>query len=163
MKIVCDGFEFDFTDAKKVFIFDEKTKTEPNYHGLSHAMKAVDIIVELEEKYLFIEVKDFFNPSLYDDNNHFNKLRENLKYKYRDTWLYQWAEGKTNKPIIYLCLLELKTGHTNRMTKEMRKQLPLSTCGPRWCNEISGGCSVLNLELWNKRFTAWSVSRLAPT
>lgn len=161
MKIECDGFEFNFTDAIDVFIFDEKSQTNQNYHGLSHAMKAVDMIVEFEANYLFIEVKDFFDPSFYNENDHFNHLREILKYKYRDTWLYRWAEGKTNKPIIYLCLLELEKGLITRMTKEMQKQLPLKPCGPRWCNEISNGCAVLNLELWNKRFTSWPVSRLA--
>ena len=47
MKIACDGFEFDFTDAVNVFVFDEKDKAKATYHGLSHAMKAVDLIVEL--------------------------------------------------------------------------------------------------------------------
>ena len=47
MKIEADGFAFDFTDALDGFVFDEKDKTQPHYHGLSHAMKAVDIIVEL--------------------------------------------------------------------------------------------------------------------
>jgi len=47
MSIEVDGFEFDFTDAIDVFVFDEKDKTNPMYHGLSHAMKAVDLIVEL--------------------------------------------------------------------------------------------------------------------
>ena len=159
-EIKCDGFNFTFSDAIDVFVFDEKKKSEPNYHGLSHAMKAVDLVVELEDRYLFVEVKDFHEPEQYSDNEHFNHLREVLKYKYRDTWMYRWAEGKTDKPVIYICLLELDKGLTARMTKEMRRQLPLHSCkGPRWCNEISSGCAVLNLDLWNKRFTAWPVSR----
>lgn len=160
MKIECDGFEFDFSDAKDLFIFDEKDKDRPNFHGLSHAMKSVDLIAELEEYYLFVEVKDFHDPVSYEGNEHFNHLREVLKYKYRDTWLYRWAEGKTNKPIKFLCLLELEKGLISRMTKEIRKQLPLYACGPRWRNEISNGCAVLNLEIWNRRFTAWPVMRV---
>ena len=44
MRIIADGFAFDFTDALDVFIFDEKDKTRPTYHGLP--MKAVDLIAE---------------------------------------------------------------------------------------------------------------------
>jgi len=163
MKIESGGYKFDFTDALDAFVFDETDKDKSNYHGLSHAMKAVDIIVELDEKYLFIEIKDFNDPNIYADNEPFNYLRETLKYKYRDTWLYRWAEGKINKPIVYICLLELESGLVTRMNKEMQKQLPLRACGPksRWCNEISSGCAVLSLHLWNTRFTAWPVSRLA--
>ena len=54
MRKVVDGFELDFQDAVDVFVFDEKDKSLPTYHGLSHAMKAVDLIVELETAYLFV-------------------------------------------------------------------------------------------------------------
>jgi len=57
MKIQCDGFEFDFTDALDVFVFDEQNQASPHYHGLSHAMLAVDLIVEFPDYYLFVEVK----------------------------------------------------------------------------------------------------------
>lgn len=89
MIIDCDGFQFNFTDALNVFKFDEQKKHKPNYHGLSHAMKAVDLIVDLEDTYLFIEVKDLYEPESYRPENRFNHLREVLKYKYRDTWIYR--------------------------------------------------------------------------
>jgi len=161
MKIDCDGFEFDFTDALDVFVFDEKDKASVNYHGLSHAMKAVDLIVELENNYLFVEVKDFHEPDAYQGNDYFNHLREVLKYKYRDTWLYRWAENKADKPIKYLCLLELENGLISRMANEIRRQLPISNTSTRWVTEISNGSAVVNFNLWNKRFTAWPVVRLA--
>ena len=47
MRIEADGFEFDFPDALDAFCFDEKDKTKPHFHGLSHAMKAVDLVIEL--------------------------------------------------------------------------------------------------------------------
>ena len=161
MKIICDGFEFDFTDALDVFVFDEKDKASPNYHGLSHAMKAVDLIVELDESYIFIEVKDFHEPDDYKDKDYFNHLREVLKYKYRDTWIYRWAESKTDKPIRYLCLLELENALISRMAKEVQKQLPMNKQNNRWVSEISSGVGVVNFRLWNERFTALPVARLA--
>ena len=123
MRIEVGGFEFDFTDAIDVFVFDESDKSKPTYHGLSHAMKAVDLIVELDDAYLFVEVKDFYSPKDYQENKNFNHLRETLKGKYRDSWLYRWAEKKVDKPIHYLCLLTLENALVSRMNKEMQKQL----------------------------------------
>ena len=160
MKIACDGFEFDFTDAVDVFVFDEKDKTKATYHGLSHAMKAVDLIVELPEDYLFVEVKDFHAPGDYDENNKFNHLREVLKYKYRDSWLYRWAEDKIDKPIRYLCLLTLENALISRMGKELRRQLPPGKPIDRWQREIASGCAIVNLERWNSRFTKWPVIQI---
>lgn len=38
MKIEADGSEFDFQDALDAFVFDEKDRSSPGYHGLSHAL-----------------------------------------------------------------------------------------------------------------------------
>ncbi len=160
MKIEVDGFEFDFTDAREVSIFDEKDKTKTTYHGLSHAMKAVDLIVELKNEYLFVEVKDFHSPDDYGEANQFNHLRETLKYKYRDSFLYRWAEGKTDKAIRYLCLLTLENALISRMNQELRKQLPPGKPIPRWQNEIAKACVVLNEERWNRNFPKWPVRRI---
>ena len=46
-----DGFTFDFTDAIDAFVFDEKDKSKSTYHGAP--MKAVDILVELDDAYLY--------------------------------------------------------------------------------------------------------------
>ncbi|MBM3240451.1 hypothetical protein FJZ31_29560 [Candidatus Poribacteria bacterium] len=164
MTIEVDGFEFDFTDAIGAFIFDEKDRTKTTYHGLSHAMKAVDLIVELENNYLFVEVKDFHSPDDYQlKDDYFNRLRETLKYKYRDSFLYRWAEGKTDKAIRYLCLLTLENTLISRMNKELRKQLPPGKPIPRWQSEIASACVVLNEERWNRNFPKWPVRRISAT
>jgi hypothetical protein len=172
MKIEADGFSFDFTDAIDAFVFDEKNKNQPHYHGLSQAMKAVDIIVELDNDYLFIEIKDFHAPDDYNFQNavadeqkkekrrHFNHLREVLKYKYRDTWLYRWAENKTDKPIRYLCLLTLDNAQISALNNELRRLLPIGNAGSRWHREIARSCVVVNIERWNRNFPIWQVTRL---
>lgn len=159
MKKVCDGFEFDFTDAINVIIFDEKDKNNPNFHGLSHAMKAVDLIVELSDCYLFIEVKDFHQPDDYKVKDAFSHLRESLKYKFRDTWLYRWCEDKLDKPIKYLCLLELDSALLIQMTKELKKQLPMGATGPRWNQQLAMSCVVLNSKIWNQKYPEWPIKR----
>jgi hypothetical protein len=159
MKLSVDGFDFDFLEAVDAFVFDEKDKTKPTYHGLSHAMKTVDIIVELENHYLFIEVKDFFSPQDYQGKDHFNHLKQVLKYKYRDTFLYRWAEQKIDKPIHYLCLLTLENALISRMNKAIRLELPWGKPIGRWERSIVEACVVLNEERWNTNFPKWPVKR----
>ncbi len=171
MKIEADGFSFDFTDALDVFVFDEKDKQRPYFHGLTHAMKAVDLIVELENGYLFVEMKDFHDPEAYDFRNattdnkqpqkEFNHLCQSLIQKYRDTWLYRWAEGKLDKPVHYVCLLTLENALISRLNKELRLRLPVGTAGPRWTQHIAASCAAVNLERWNQNFTAWPVESVA--
>lgn len=70
-------------------------------HGLAHCMKAVDFIIELSDRYLFIEFKDPQHPqSNATDRRKFiqkflsGHIDEDFKYKYRDSFLYEWASGK---------------------------------------------------------------------
>lgn len=161
MTIQVDGFEFDFTNARNVFVFDEADSTKATFHGLSHAMKAVDLVVELENDYLFVEVKDFYSPDEYLEGKPFNHLREDLKYKYRDTFIYRLAEERTDKPVRYCCLLTLENALVSRMNKEMRKQLPCGIPISRWQMPVAAGCVVLNEERWNKNFPKWPVRRIA--
>lgn len=160
MKIQADGFDFEFPDALDAFIFDETDRGSPNFHGLSHAMKAVDMIVELENDDLFVEVKDFHRPDDYQEGGHFNHLRNSLKYKYRDTFLYRWAARKIDKPIRFLCLLTLENGLITRMNREMRIQIPWGLPVPRWERLLPTACAVLNEERWNHNFPNWPVRRI---
>ncbi len=170
MKITADGFEFDFTDAIDVFVFDEKDKTKPHFHGLP--MKAIDIIAELEEAYLFVEMKNFDNPAMYNESNattdeeiqqskdNFKWLKNYLKYKYRDSFLFRYAEQKIDKPIHYLCLLTLDNALNIRLQKELRRELPVGKTSNRWQLEIVKSCQVLNIAKWNTTFPKWPVSIL---
>ena len=109
MKISVDGFAFDFTDAQDLFVFDEQDRNKPRFHGLSHAMKAVDLIVELPRDFLFVEVKYLFDPLQYKQGECFQHLTDVLKHKYRDTFLYRWSEKCRTKTLRYMCLLNLDT------------------------------------------------------
>jgi hypothetical protein len=65
MKIIAtDGFEFRFTDAVDAFVFDEKDSAMSTFHGAP--MKGVDIVAEFEEAYVYVELKDYDDPSIYD-------------------------------------------------------------------------------------------------
>lgn len=174
MKVRADGFEFDFPDALEAFVFDEKDKTNPRFHGLSHAMKAVDLVVELPGDTLFIEVKDFHAPDDYnfkaavtDDQRserrqRLNHLHDVLMHKFRDTWLYRWSEraaGTSDKPVRYLCVLTLDNGLLGTVRKELRQALPVGSAGPRWQRELATACEVLNPQRWNSAFPGWPLNR----
>lgn len=166
-----DGFSFDFTDALDAFVFDEKDKTRATYHG--QPMKAVDIMVELNDAYLYIEIKDFFDPNSYDtksskdeeglekNQDKFKWLKNYLKYKYRDSYLYRYAEQKVDKSIHYICLLTFDNALNTTMQKILRKELPVGKASRRWKQEFVNSCQVVNVEKWNQQFPKWPVTKSA--
>lgn len=168
MKIEADGFSFDFTDALNGFVFDEKDRTKPTYHG--QPMKAVDIVVEFSDHYVFVEMKDFDDPSSYnvkgfttekeskDTKDHFKWLKNYLKYKFRDSYLFRHAEQKVDKPIHYVCLLTFDNALNSAMQKVLSKELPVGLASKRWERELVKSCQVVNVAKWNENFPKWPVS-----
>ena len=54
-----------FTEGNLQIAFDNALrirKFDDDRHGLAHCMKAVDCIVEFDDRYLFIEIKDPDHP-----------------------------------------------------------------------------------------------------
>jgi hypothetical protein len=166
-----DGFSFDFTDALDVFIFDEKDRNKNTFHGLP--MKAVDIIVELQDEYLFVEIKNYDvtadlnmklsldDNELGDERKRLNWLKNYLKYKYRDSYLFRHAEDKVDKPIHYLCLINFENALNSFLQKTLKRELPVGIASKRWKREIASSCQVLNLDKWNKLFPKWPAVRIA--
>jgi hypothetical protein len=147
------------------------TKFDDDNHGLTHCMKAVDFIVELEDKYLFIEFKDPYHPqSEKAEREEWIKkffsgiIDEDLKYKYRDSLLYFWAAGRANKPIYYYVLVAMDTlteADLIARTDELKRKLPVE--GPQsgvWKRKIVYGCAVFNISTWNRFLTTYPVSRI---
>ena len=88
------GIRIQFPDDLSVRKFDD-----PQTHRRSH-MRAVDFIVDLPDRFLFIEVKE---P---EDKSSLKNMR-GLSRKFRDSFLYEWAEGRAGKRIDYIVLLVL--------------------------------------------------------
>ena len=144
-------------------------------HELSHCMKAVDFIIETPNCLLLIEVKDPEHPEAREKNRdefiegfEAGKLDDELKYKYRDSFLYLWAEGrlKPKKPVLYAVLIaisKLESWALIRRTDALKRQLPVRENSPSsWKHYIAEGCGVLNIEAWNKhkRLSKYPVSRV---
>ena len=141
-------------------------------HGLSYCMKAVDFIVELADRYLFIEVKDPQAPRVptqgrnaFIQNFQSGQIDEDLKYKYRDSFLYEWASGRANKPIHYLILIgadSLSAPMLIDRRRALERNLPLHLPGAiAWTRPIVESCSVFNISSWNDRFPKYPVTRLS--
>ena len=134
-------------------------------------MKAVDFIVELTDRILFIEVKDPQDP--HSQKNRRDKfvskfksgeLERDLKYKYRDSFLYEWASNNTPKPIYYLILIAIDT-LTNAdlitRTDSLKRNLPVDAHSSKiWTKKLAGGCAIFNIKTWNNQLPQFPVSRM---
>ncbi len=142
-------------------------------HGLSHCMKAVDFVVEEPDRVLFIEFKDPDHPGA-DPSSRSTFMNElvsggrddDLVRKYRDSFIYRWAEKAAEKPIGYCVLIAARRLDEAMLlvrTEELKRRLPVE--GPpsgAWKRPIAFGCGVFNLETWNKHLPQYRVTRLAP-
>ena len=144
---------------------------EPATHGLSNCMKAVDFIVEDDDRISFIEIKDPDHPRARQANRKkfideflSGRLDEDLKYKYRDSFLYQWATDGVDKPVNYWVIVALETLtelQLSMRTDDLKNKLPLN--GPlsgEWTRPIAANCMVFNIETWNKYQRRFPLSRV---
>lgn len=153
--------------------FDE----EPG--GPSHPMKAVDFVVELGNRVLFIEIKDPQNPRApernteeYVDNFIGENLDEDIIHKFRNSFIREWAGGnidewlggKQEKPL-YFFLLFAFDGLDRRIldtrTATLRRKLPVRKASPKtWKRYIAEDCAVFNIVAWNRHLPDCPVERL---
>jgi hypothetical protein len=164
-----DGFSFDFPDAIAAFKFDETDSSKPTFHKAP--MKCVDMVVELREAYLFVEIKNYDDPADFDIRSFtdeeqskkkrggFSWLKNYLKYKYRDSYLFRCAEEKVDKPIHYICLINFENALNSIMQKELKRELPVGKASGRWKHEIANSCQVLTVEKWGAVFPGWPVAK----
>jgi len=161
------NLQITFNDAISARKFDDDS------HGLSHCMKAVDFIIEFPDCYWFIEVKNLDAPKVPEKERkkYMNRLQspkmiKHLKYKYRDSFLYEWASGRADKPIDYLILIGLKTlespllmERTNALQRNLPTSQPSQLKWP-WCRSIVRNCGVFNIASWNRKFPDYQVKIL---
>ena len=149
---------------------DARRFDDPDNHRLTHCMKAVDFIIELSDRVLFIEFKDPQHPQATQEArqefvNSFQSgnLDEELKYKYRDSLLYEWAVERVDKPIYFMVLIAIDTltaADLDKRTNDLKRKLPVQKPAS-WTRPISQDCGVFNLALWNASFPDFQVSRLS--
>lgn len=135
------GLRIEFPDGLSVRKFDD-----PKTHGRPH-MRAVDFIVDLPDRSLFIEVKEPEGKSSLEN-------MRGLSRKFRDSFLYEWAEGRADKRIDYIVLLVadgLTSAELEPRTDDLRRRLPAQ--GPfnrPWKRPLVANCLVMDLAAWNQ-------------
>jgi len=142
-------------------------------HGLSHCMKAVDFVVEMDDRILFIECKDPDHPeSRTKDRKKWlrsfqsGEVTKEIVRKYRDSFLYAWAEERAEKPIHYCVLIAMESltdADLLARTDELRRSLPVvgPPCGS-WKRSIVTDGMVFNLRSWNRCMKAFPATRIIP-
>ena len=145
---------------------------DPPSHGLTNCMKAVDFVVDLPERRLFIEIKDPQDPRATENKAtsfvaKFLKggLDYDLRYKYRDSFLYELASGNDDRPIHYYVIVaisSLSPADLLDRTDALKRAVPLR--GPRsgaWKRRIVQDCMVFNIETWNRHQPRLQLSRIS--
>jgi hypothetical protein len=147
-------------------VFDEEST-----HELSHCMKAVDFIVELRDRILFIEFKDPEDRAARAHPNATGFIREfqsgqidrALAVKYRDSFLYEWAADRLRKPVHYLVVVAIAALDPALLvtrTDALKRELPLD--GPSsgaWQRRLVEHCLVLNIDKWNEHIPSMPLHR----
>ena len=140
-------------------------------HGLSHCMSAVDWIFDLDEETYFVEIEDPDAPAAgtHDQRNEFaqrflsGRLDKDLVRKFRDTFLYEWACKRVDKPILYVVIVAsgaLDPALLSARTDELKRNLPSGTpCS--WARPIAKSCLVVNMKTWNQNFPKFRLSRIS--
>ena len=171
--ISADGYIFEFADdVVDAFVFDS-----PAYHGGLHAMKAVDIIAEFPNEYLFIELKKYdaahggiqFRCPLWNDRSlisehcplatndrkrdkvNVKRIAHDLRQKYCDTFLFRYAEDKLDKTVNYICVVEgCDSAQTLRLQEIMKDVMPKGIpANTQWIRPIVKNVAVVNVATWN--------------
>ncbi len=167
MRVLQEGnLQVTIDDEVDAWKFDDESS-----HGLSHCMKAVDFIVEFPDRYFFLEFKDPRHPDAPKQNRDrfirdfsTGALDEDLKYKYRDSFLYEWASGRADKPIHYFVVVAdeaLDEAELTVRTDALERALPSK--GWRaglWTRRIVESCVVFNIESWNRSLPQYPLDRV---
>lgn len=163
---ICEGrYCFDFSKSIKAYKGDS-----PTLSGLG----GVDFIVELENKILFIEIKDLENKKVPKEQRiewikKLSIVKENsflidLGIKFKDTIIRNWAQNiDFTKPIDYIVILQLKS-----LDAAMRLKLSEGLDGrlPTAIKEKYGFIKVLQIKKkeiitiddWDKKYPQFPVS-----
>ena len=139
-------------------------------HGLSHCMKAVDWIVELPDRIYFIEVKDLDSGNAEGHKERRQYLKElkggkrdsDFVGKFRDSFLYEWACNKVERPISYLVVIackELDFALLQNRREALQRNLPAGLKAG-WLRPLAKDCLVFNVETWNNHFPELPLTRI---
>lgn len=138
-------------------------------------MKFVDLVIERDEDILLVEIKDPSNKKVPDAEraSYFKRLSDRsiltqeLTPKARSSYTFLHLMERDAKPFKYVVLLGLDafdpadqrallTGFKDRLLADIRCE----TDTP-WRRQHIADCVVLSVDIWNKTFADWPVTRVS--
>ena len=137
---------------------------------LSHCgLKAVDWILDLPERICFVEVKDPDDPRAMKHKNRdeflqdflAGQLTRTLAGKFRDSFLYEWACERVDKPISYYVIVAsdaLDDAQLLTRADDLKRTVPVGTPAD-WSRAVAHDCFVFNITKWNQAFPEFPLSR----
>ncbi len=153
--------EFDFATALEAIRFDDDALHSPS------SIKRVDFIIEYDDRFDFLEVKDPDIPGA-DDPEAFKKklltgnLIPDLAGKYRDSSWFWTHSRKDAKPIHYIVLISMASLEPALLLAkqdELKRSLPITH--DDWAAPCVASCIILNMEQYKKLFGQDSIRRLS--
>lgn len=164
LQLMKEKIEFDFPKASELLNFDNDDRNSPDYHGLSHCMKAVDVVSQFEKYQLWIEVKEFPQAKVEafhadpdkKGSKHDKSLSDYLndvKLKFRDTYLYRRCEKKNDLPVVFVFLTNFPDDLCNICQSRLVSAFPAGRAVTRWQMELvhQDWVFVVNFETWKKK------------
>lgn len=155
---------FTFTGALKARHFDA-----PEVAKHKGDMSVVDFIVDFPRFDLFVEVKDPDNPEatherveIFERKLKSGALNQSLARKYRDSWLYRWAEGREQKPVHYGVLLQLSSLRPPALMPlagKLKRVLPRHA--PDWTRSPVDHVAFFTMSEWNRFGRYGQVERIS--
>lgn len=141
---------------------------------LPERMKFVDLVIERDRDVLLVEIKD---PSISkcpdaERQSYFKRLSDNtvlkqdLTPKARDSYTFLHLMERDNKPFKYVVLLGLDafdydrqkallSGFKDRLFADIKHETEMP-----WRRQHIADCVVLSVDIWNKTFADWPVTRI---
>ncbi|MCC5808696.1 MAG: hypothetical protein JJU00_20380 [Opitutales bacterium] len=161
MKTIREGdLIFDVSSAVACERFDDN-----KIHGSKSTMKRIDFIIEEEERFIFLEVKDPDKPGASNPQKFHNDFRTGdfipeVARQCRDTLLFTKLRRDNDKPISYVvlvCMQALDEALLLAKTDELISALPVKN--KSWANDSVGSCVILKLDAYKRMFGDGSVWR----
>ena len=161
MKLTERDLEFDFSSAVSATKFDD---------GKTHAsssIQPVDFVIEYEECFRFVEIKDPDEPGAanvdaFREKLKSGKLIRSLAGKYRDSLFFRSFQTHPKKDVEYVVLLSMRLLDDALLLAkqdELQRSIPFSH--QAWEGNSASACVILNMNQWKKRYGDASVRRLS--
>jgi len=155
-----DDLIFDVSSAVNAERFDDN-----NLHGGISTIKRVDFIIEHNDEFIFLEVKDpdkpgASNPEKFKQDLFGGVLIPDLAGKYRDTLFFSSLRKAYEKPITYvvlICMKSLEKALLLAKTDALKGALPMTH--KTWSKKSVDSCMILNLDAYKKSYGNESVWR----